>query len=67
PYSGGGSKPTGLASGKQKQFIFDLAAKNKFAVQLPDDLSFADASALIEALKSGRMLAQYEASEEEPF
>ena len=67
PYSGGGSKPTGLASAKQKQFIFDLAAKNKFAVQLPDDLSFADASALIEALKSGRMLAQYEASEEEPF
>lgn len=62
-----GNKPSGMASEKQRQFIRDLANKNKFQVELPADLSFADASALIEALKGGRMLAQYEASSEEPF
>lgn len=63
-----GSKPSGLASAKQRQFIMDLAAKHKYAAALPDDLSFADASRLIEALKSGKMLAEYDATnEEEPF
>ena len=60
-------KPSGMASEKQRQFIRDLAAKHKFDVALPDDLSFADASALIEALKSGKMIARYQAAEEEPF
>lgn len=62
------SKPSGMASAKQRQFIQDLAVKNKFVAALPDDLSFADASRLIEALKSGKMLPEFDAqNSEEPF
>lgn len=62
------SKPSGMASEKQRQFIRDLAAKHKYVAQLPDDLTFADASRLIEALKSGKMLPEFDAANaEEPF
>ena len=62
------SKPSGMASDKQRQFIRDLAAKHKYVAQLPDDLTFQDASRLIEALKSGKMLPEFDAANaEEPF
>ena len=62
------SKPSGMASEKQRQFIRDLAAKHKYVAQLPDDLTFQDASRLIEALKSGKMLPEFDAANaEEPF
>ena len=62
------SKPSGIATAKQRQFIQDLVGKHKFVAALPDDLSFSDASRLIEALKSGKMLPEFDAANaEEPF
>lgn len=62
------SKPSGIATAKQRQFIQDLVGKHKFVAALPDDLSFTDASRLIEALKSGKMLPEFDAQNaEEPF
>lgn len=62
------SKPSGIASAKQRQFIQDLLGKHKFVADLPADLSFNDASRLIEALKAGRMLPEFDAANaEEPF
>lgn len=62
------SKPSGIATAKQRQFIQDLVGKHKFVAALPDDLSFSDASRLIEALKSGKMLPEFDAQNaEEPF
>lgn len=62
------TKPSGMASVKQRQFIQDLAAKHKLHAVLPDDLSFNDASRLIEALKTGKILPEFDAANaEEPF
>jgi hypothetical protein len=64
-----GNKPAGVASEKQRQFIADLLAKRKppMVAQLPSDLSFADASKLIESLKRGELPAMLIDDEEVPF
>lgn len=63
-----GNKPAGMASEKQRSFIQDLAKKHKFTAMIPADLTFQDASRLIEALKQGKMLPEFDGStEEEPF
>ena len=63
-----GNKPAGMASEKQRSFIMDLAKKHKFMAVMPADLTFQDASRLIEALKQGKMLPEFDGSTmEEPF
>ena len=63
-----GNKPAGMASEKQRSFIMDLAKKHKFTAVMPADLTFQDASRLIEALKQGKMLPEFDGSTmEEPF
>jgi hypothetical protein len=64
-----GNKPAGVASEKQRQFIADLLAKRKppIVAALPADLSFADASKLIESLKRGELPAMLIDDEEAPF
>ena len=63
-----GNKPAGVASEKQRTFIMDLAKKHKFNAIMPADLSFQDASRLIEALKQGVLPPEYDANnQEEPF
>jgi len=63
-----GNKPAGMASEKQRSFIMDLAKKHKFTAVMPADLTFQDASRLIEALKQGKMLPEFDWSTmEEPF
>jgi hypothetical protein len=64
-----GNKPAGVASEKQRIFIADLLAKRKppMVAQLPSDLSFADASKLIESLKRGELPAMLIDDEEVPF
>ena len=63
-----GNKPAGMASEKQRSFIQDLAKKHKFTAMIPADLTFQDASRLIEALKQGKILPEFDGStEEEPF
>lgn len=63
-----GNKPAGMASEKQRSFIMDLAKKHKFTAVMPADLTFQDASRLIEALKRGEMLPEFDGSTmEEPF
>ena len=63
-----GSRPSAMASEKQRSFIMDLAKKHKFTAVMPADLTFQDASRLIEALKAGKMLPEFDGSTmEEPF
>ena len=64
-----GNKPAGVATEKQRIFIADLLAKRKppMVAQLPSDLSFADASKLIESLKRGELPAMLIDDEEVPF
>ena len=63
-----GNKPAGMASEKQRSFIMDLAKKHKFTAVMPADLTFQDASRLIEALKQGKILPEFDGSTmEEPF
>ena len=64
-----GNRPSGLASEKQRIYIADLARKLKppMVVDIPSDLTAADAAKLIEALKAGRLPAEYQPGEEEPF
>lgn len=63
------SRPSGLATEKQKQFIRDLCAKKNLEVAMAADLSFADASELIEALKGGKVPPRFmtDLGDEEPF
>ena len=63
-----GNRPSAMASEKQRSFIMDLAKKHKFTAVMPADLTFQDASRLIEALKAGKMLPEFDGSTmEEPF
>ena len=70
------TKPQGMASEKQRQFIRDLAAKKKLEVALPQELTFQDASKLIDYLKAGKLPPEFmvdlgseqaDADDEEPF
>ena len=70
------AKPQGMASEKQRQFIRDLAAKKKLEVALPQELTFQDASKLIDYLKAGKLPPEFmadlgseqaDADDEEPF
>lgn len=62
-------RPSGIATEKQRIYIADLARKLKppMVVDIPSDLTAADAAKLIEALKAGRLPAEYQPGEEEPF
>lgn len=60
-----GAKPTGLATEKQKAFIRDLAKKVGYEANIAPGLTFAEASALIDDLKNGRIPEA--ADVEEPF
>ena len=62
-----GSKPTGLATEKQKAFIRDLAVKAGWTATIAPGLTFAEASQLIGDLKNGRIPDEAAADEEEPF
>lgn len=64
-----GQRPSGIATEKQRIYIADLARKLKppMVVDIPSDLTAADAAKLIEALKAGRLPAEYHSGEEEPF
>lgn len=64
-----GNRPSGLANEKQRIYIHDLAKKLKppMVVQMPADLSAADAAKLIESLKQGLLPMEYAPSDEEPF
>lgn len=64
-----GQRPSGIATEKQRIYIADLARKLKppMVVDIPSDLTAADAAKLIEALKAGRLPAEYHPGEEEPF
>ena len=50
-------------------YIHDLARKLKppMVVQMPADLTAADAAKLIESLKQGLLPMEYAPSDEEPF
>ena len=63
------SRPSGLATEKQRIFIADLCRKLKPPVvpQLPSDLASADAAKLIEALKRGELPPMLMPDDEEPF
>ena len=62
-------RPSSIATEKQRIYIADLARKLKppMVVDIPSDLTAADAAKLIEALKAGRLPAEYQPGEEEPF
>lgn len=64
-----GNRPSGLATEKQRIYIHDLAKKLKppMVVDMPADLSAADAAKLIESLKAGKLPAEYAPGDEEPF
>ena len=64
-----GNRPSGLATEKQRIYIHDLARKLKppMVVQMPADLTAADAAKLIESLKQGLLPMEYAPSDEEPF
>jgi len=64
-----GSKPSGVATEKQRIFIADLCRKLKppLVPQLPADLTSADAAKLIESLKRGELPAMLITDGEEPF
>lgn len=64
-----GQRPSGIVTEKQRIYIADLARKLKppMVVDIPSDLTAADAAKLIEALKAGRLPAEYHPGEEEPF
>jgi len=63
------SRPSGLATEKQRIFIADLCRKLTPPVvpQLPSDLASADAAKLIEALKRGELPPMLMPDDEEPF
>ena len=64
-----GNRPSGLATEKQRIYIHDLAKKLKppMVVDMPADLTAADAAKLIESLKAGKLPAEYAPGDEEPF
>lgn len=65
-----GNRPAGLATEKQRIYIHDLAKKLKppMIVDMPADLTAADAAKLIEALKGGKIPIEYQVpTDEEPF
>lgn len=64
-----GNRPSGVATEKQRIYIADLARKLKppMVVDIPADLTAADAAKLIESLKAGKLPPEYHPGDEEPF
>ena len=64
-----GNRPSGLATEKQRIYAQDLARKMKppIVLDMPADLTAADAAKLIEMLKQGKLPAEFQPHDEEPF
>ena len=64
-----GNRPAGLATEKQRIYIHDLGKKMKppIVLDLPADLTAADAAKLIESLKANKLPPEFQTGEEEPF
>ena len=63
------NRPAGLATEKQRIYAQDLARKMKppIVLQMPADLTAADAAKLIEALKANKLPPEFQTGDEEPF